>query len=341
MKSTHIVELETYLEDAIALKPDFRPLGRQVGFPAYLNNTYTFYEAKLWGKTVMLALLNERAEKVTTTTLKKQWENLRDLQPHLVLMALKNISPHDRKRLMRYGIPFVATNKQLFLPPLGIDIEEYWAATAKEKPMTQLGIVAQEILLCALYDPDTFSKNSRPYTIAKKMDLSRMHITRALRELEHYKCIHIKKRGKENHLELADEEAVIWQRILPMLQSPFKERRYFLGDPGIEQQLGFRISGEQALAEKTLLMEPTHRVVAYHSKKWKALSQNQNFQEIPYPEPKCVEVELWRYDPTSDLISNDNRYVDLLSLLISFKNHDDERIQLAIEELQSELPWQK
>ena len=342
MKNSHIAELESYLEDAIAFKPDFRPLGYQENFPAYLNNNYSFYEGKIWDKTLLLAFLNDRTDKTTPAALKKQWENLKVLQPHLVLLALKEVPPYERNRLMRLGIPFVATNKQLFLPPLGIDIEEYWAATAKKKPQTQLGIVAQEILLGALYNPEGFA-TQRAHGLANRMELSKMHLTRALRELEHYECIRIEKRGRENHLVLADNRAVIWKRIFPALQSPVKERRYFIGNTDIKRQYGFRISGEQALAEKTLLMEPDHQVLAYYVKDWKALQLKLRLKEIPRAEPGCIEIELWRYQPTSDVInwSGDNYYVDPLSLIICFRDEEDERIQQAVEELKDEIPWLK
>ncbi len=340
MKNQHVAELESYLDDVIAFRPDFRPLGYRADFPAYLNNSFTFHEGKIWDKTVLLALMNERAEKSTPAALKKQWDSLNKLQPNLVLMALKDLPPYDRKRLVHYGVPFVSTNKQLFLPPLGIDIAEYWAATAKEKPQAQLGIVAQEILLGALYDPKRFA-NQRANTLAATMNLSKMHLTRALRELEQYECIRIEKQGRENYLSLTGDQAVIWNRIFPVLQNPVKERLFFLPHKEFRYESGFRISGEQALAEKTHLVEPNHQILACHIKEWKELHFKSQLKQISKPEPDCVEIELWRYSPTSEVInwSQDDTYVDTLSLLICLRDEEDERIRQMTDELKMDILW--
>jgi len=49
-----------------------------------------------------------------------------------------------------------------------------------------------------------------------------------------------------------------------------------------------------------------------------------------------AEFELWRYDPT--LLANTDK-VDSLSLVLSFQDNPDERIQMAVDDVLRKFPW--
>lgn len=62
---------------------------------------------------------------------------------------------------------------------------------------------------------------------------------------------------------------------------------------------------------------------------------NANEQNGPY----CLEV--WKYDPLPlvERLANDQQVVDPLSLYLSLKDMQDERIQLALEQITNKYIW--
>ncbi|MBF0266061.1 MAG: hypothetical protein HQL46_12385 [Gammaproteobacteria bacterium] len=55
------------------------------------------------------------------------------------------------------------------------------------------------------------------------------------------------------------------------------------------------------------------------------------------PDENCIALELWRYN--SVLLSND-KLVDPFSLWLSFKNEDNERLDIVLDELSNQF-WNK
>ncbi len=58
--------------------------------------------------------------------------------------------------------------------------------------------------------------------------------------------------------------------------------------------------------------------------------------ELTTDEPGSIELEIWKYPP--ELFAN-NDMVDPLSLFLSLKSSKDERVEMALEELQERFPW--
>ena len=50
----------------------------------------------------------------------------------------------------------------------------------------------------------------------------------------------------------------------------------------------------------------------------------------------AIEVQVWRYPPT---MAGDDPGVDPLSLWLSLADHPDPRVRMALDEVQSALPW--
>ena len=60
------------------------------------------------------------------------------------------------------------------------------------------------------------------------------------------------------------------------------------------------------------------------------------FETLPEPLPGACEWELWHYSPA---IVPDSDTVDPLSLTLSLQGNQDERVQLALDELKGRFPW--
>ena len=85
-------------------------------------------------------------------------------------------------------------------------------------------------------------------------------------------------------------------------------------------------AGETALSEKTMLNSNRVETYAvYH----KLFNKQQLMKELVDPD-KQIRLEVWEYDPKQ--FANGN-VADSLSVVLSLKDSEDERIEEAIEEL--------
>ena len=65
-------------------------------------------------------------------------------------------------------------------------------------------------------------------------------------------------------------------------------------------------------------------------------SQPRGFETLPEPIPGACEWEIWHYSPA---LVRDGETVDPLSLTLSLQGSQDERVQLALDELKGRFPW--
>ena len=110
-----------------------------------------------------------------------------------------------------------------------------------------------------------------------------------------------------------------------MLVSPIEQLYYT--DAILEGQ---QISGVNALASYTMLNEESRLCWAVTKKEQKTLAivTDKQFGEN--------EIQVWKYNPK--MLSTEGA-VDKLSLYLSLKDNEDERIQIELERLINEMSW--
>jgi len=160
-----------------------------------------------------------------------------------------------------------------------------------------------------------------------------MTMTRALNELETAEIGEVEVLGKERVLRFTESKTAIWEMALTVLRNPIKKRfltRYSNHDRRCVQ------SGLTALAHYSLLAEPKQPVFAISADNWKTLGQGAEAVELPYAEPGTCQMEIWNYDPC---LFDRNGTVDPLSLYLTLKDDNDERIAAALEEMMKGMTW--
>ena len=95
-------------------------------------------------------------------------------------------------------------------------------------------------------------------------------------------------------------------------------------------------AGESALAALTDLSPPALPVYAVHYKEWGNVIAESNLRLVKHDEDATSIMELWHYDPK--ILANAG-IVDRLSLYAQFRNHFDERIAKAAEDLLEQISW--
>ena len=124
--------LQTYLADALGVErpamqswPDLKRL------PRYLAEAYAFDTLVLWGKPLLCMMA--RTEAPGMTELHKHQRLVEQLSGFPVVLVLPEMTARQRARLVELFLPFVVPGKQLFLPPLGLDLREQYALAARRQ----------------------------------------------------------------------------------------------------------------------------------------------------------------------------------------------------------------
>ncbi|MDB5047245.1 MAG: hypothetical protein JWO30_316 [Fibrobacteres bacterium] len=318
---------EAYLDNALILHPKTYGWPGEKSLPIYLRELYAFYRTTLLNTDTLLMVL--KAEEQTPATLAKHMQKVREKWAHDIVFVNESVSSLNRKRMIEQKIPFVIPGNQMFLPMLGVDLREHFRKM--QVPRLVFSPSTQVLVLDALYHGN--ESGYTPTESAKRFGYSTMTMTRVFDELEQAGLGEHTVHGKERRLRFPEKGRMLWDVALPFLKSPVKKKTY------IESHLGKKSrvkSGLSALAELSNLSHPDVETFAVQLDEWHSI-QNSGIQfHANSPGPDLMGIELWAYPP--------NRFgrkgiADPLSVYLSLRNSDDERIQASLNELIQGMRW--
>lgn len=315
---------------------------RQVDLlPFFLQTLYHFYLLSIYDQPC-LAVVATTPEGESPATVRKHLNTIRHNTELRVLYVIQDINSFNRKRLIEQGVPFLVPGRQLYLPGSGIDLRESFTQTFS-KPPEKFSLPAQLIVLRELLHGDCSGKASR--ALAELLRYSPMSITRAIKELSILKFVQIEAAGRERHIRFKLIGRELWEQTQPLMQSPVKNKvrvaaRFTIFEPPFH-----RAAGECALAHYTDLIEPSCMQRCMSQDEWQFASKRANIkilQTSPSAEQSpskrdegIAELEIWAYDP--DVLAIDGAYPDPLSLLLSLETEQDDRIDIAKDQLINNL----
>ena len=288
---------------------------QQDSLPVYIAGSYNFRTAYIGNKRCIILIPTE--ELVTLPALKKQITKIQQVDNVPVVFELAAISNYRRKSFIENNIPFI-TDKQVFLPFIGTMLMN------EKEPVKQIEkfvYSTQQLFLFYLY-----GKEKRLYIAeaGKMLPFTAMTLTRAVKQLEATDLFLVAKDGVNKFIESKYDRYELFEKAKVYLSTPVRRAGY-IDKTQITEDMVF--AGETALSEKTML-NPS-RVVTY------AISEKDYDKALLTDElidpDKQVSLELWAYNPKQ--FSEDNS-ADDISLVLSFTNTNDERIEEAVDELQ-------
>lgn len=162
---------------------------------------------------------------------------------------------------------------------------------------------------------------------------STMTIGRAFDQLEALGLAQSERTGRVRYLVLPTAKADLWDRAQTMMKSPVRRRHHARAEA---PDLPGPHAGLSALARRSSLAEPAIEVIALTPKEWNRARRSEILAEVPTPDSGVVEVELWGYVPT---MFSEAGAVDPLSLFLSLRGQEDERIQAALDEMMGAIQW--
>ena len=229
-----------------------------------------------------------------------------------------NVASYNLQRLTNKRVNFIVPGKQLFLPALLMDLGK----SIEDVPMPEtIPATAQLVILYHLEVAVLNGKTGKE--IAAIIGASTANVTRGLRWLVEKGLAELSG-GKPKYLRFKFGGKALWNASLDSLRNPV------LRIVRTDMSLQGLTCGQNALAEYGMLIEADHEMVAMGPKEYRAIKQDTN------PLYGENEIQVWMYDPQ---ILATNMMVDKLSLYLSMRDSDDERIQKELKTMIEEILW--
>lgn len=293
-----------------------------IDMPIYIRGLYDLYKLTLIQNEYIV--LKQKHEIPKMANLKKHIEIVSKLSELPIILCSETITPLLRSNLIKNKIQFIIPGKQLFIPYSGIVLNErYTPIYEKRERFSAIG----QLLFIALCYNRELANNS--YTqIAIQLGIDKMSVSRATRELHDFGIINVIKTGNAKFIELDADGKELFNKGKSFLITPVQKTILTY-----EDNLKAKItSGLSALSSLTMLSENTKTFAA------KKTTRN-NIEELSAEykdEDGVCRLELWKYTP--ELFAADG-IVDFISLYASLMDIQDERVQIALDEMEENYQW--
>lgn len=320
--------LERYLDDALGIRVAVVPWKTEGRMPLFLQDRYRFFRAEALNQKCLF-MVDAHAEEESPAAIRKHVEQVRQKWDGPVVYIRDRIIAYNRKRLIEHKVPFIVPGTQMYLPTLGIDLREHFRKLREDN--RGIRPAAQAILIHALLRDD---ENLGPTALAEVLGYSVMAMSRAMDELEATELGHTTTNGRERRLRLAGPKREVWEKAQPLLRSPVVKRHAIRLGP--DAKLPGPRAGLDALAHYSMLAEPGNSVIALGRENWKVMQQTGRIETSMIDEPGTTTVEIWSYAP---VLFADGGWVDRLSLSLSLRETQDERVQAALDRMVKDVSW--
>lgn len=287
--------------------------------PIAVTQSFNLYKVELLGHAVVFALTHDGNE-ISPAQLKRTFNLIEHKCECPVVLVTDNIASYNVGRLTSQRSNFIIPKKQMFIPSLLIDLKKAKATGIDIKET--IPPMAQCLLLYNLEIKSIDRCETKD--LMEIFQVSYATINRSLRWLSENGLVSLEgKKTKEVRLIYYGKE--LWEKAMPFLVSPVEKIAFsdFLPSGSLK-------CGINALSEYTLINEENSDMYAINR-------TDMHQSDIPInKEYGLFRIEIWKYDPK--LLSHTGT-VDKLSLYLSLKDNDDERVQIELDNLLNDIQW--
>jgi hypothetical protein len=307
-----------YINEYVSVDASFVPMKKSLldELPMSVSEDFELYEGSILDHHVVLACIDD-AGFMAPLQLYKKISLLEQKLNALVILVAEKVVSYKVTRLTKYRINFIIPYKQMFLPSLLMSFRKETANELPEHitPITQM-LILYHLEVEAIHGMDTHS-------LAERLRVSYSSMNRAVRWLYERGLITLTNE-KVKLIDVSETKKDLWEKVLPLLENPIEEIVF------TDSKLNALQAGINALSEYTMINREQHECYAL---------TRAELNSLQVPTDKRFGnnvVQIWRYSPS--LLSGTNT-VDKLSLYLSLKDSDDERIQIELDNLIKEIPW--
>ena len=290
------------------------------GLPLFVEASNDWYDAEIGGFKLVLAVAKRTG--LAPQDVIAQWTAIRCNVKFDCVMVLRG-EDNDFCGLLD------AAHVDYVMPGLRMHVEGKLmlvtrpAAKGAYVPKGRMSIVAQQIVLHHLLKGK--DGRSRFEELVTALGLGQVRVSVAARELERLNFCSVDRVWRAHALVWSLGKRDLWERALPMMDSPVQRRMRVRNPPA-----GLPVAGIEALSSMSMLAsdaEPTYAIC----------KKDGRVKAIKDGRYEGATVEVWKYDPV--LLSRDGTCVDPLSLYLSLKGDPDQRVQGELKTVMEELKW--
>ena len=311
--------MREYVEKTLHTRVDREPVDAS-GLPLYLRGLYSLERWTAFGVPFAVA---SPAESPTVKTMAKHRDALEAALGTPVAFALEGATAYRVGRMLEAGLPFIAPDKQVYLPFLGIALSS-GSSHARDRRQTDVGTFSPQAQRLALYgDLDGASVTQA----AGLLGAAKMTASRAFDELAAADPSIVAAEGRRRVLRPGRDKMAMWRRLEPRMGSPVAREHRLGRVPDAELPLG----GVSALCELSMLQDDPWPTFAATKAQERTLELAADARDTGLDEPEdpaCV-VQVLRYEP----VPAPGCAVDPLSAILSLPadERDDPRVAGEIE----------
>ena len=278
--------------------------------------TFSFYRTSHMDVALIVAALKP-GKMLTPSELEHQKDRLEGVFSAPVVFLLPPVPRYQRARYAEKGLFYIIPDKGYARLPF-----LYTGKKIADREVAQtLTPVAQYVLLWHLQRGNLEGLSVRE--LSEMLPQSYLTLSRAVTVLEDVGLCKCRRNGKSKLLHFARQGKELWEQAQPVLSSPVAFVWYCDALEGDGP-----VAGINALAHYTHLNPETRQTYALSSTQFKEMNPLRvNHTEGNY------RIEIWKYP---SLCGGD--YVDRLSLALSLRGDNDERVQKEVE-LMLETIW--
>ncbi|MBR5080510.1 MAG: hypothetical protein IKX30_17360 [Victivallales bacterium] len=316
--------IEQYISKTLGQRAELHKMPVHNEMPMFYTSLYDFYSSSLSNEDCVFCI-DKGVGHASPLKLQKQHDFLHGFFHKHVIYCVKSLEFHAAERMMARGIPFIVPGKGLSLPFLAVILK----TTIRRRPLagerfsTFAQLVVQGVLLHKLSLPLSINETE------KILGCSHASAVNALLELEQLgfgekeKTLH----GRSVVFQFKQQGKELWEASQNYLVNPCKRQVGIVKRP---DDIPLFKAGANALAEHTMLSEALPEIYAASLTDFR-----KGNYEIVLADEADIVLQLWRYRPN---ILGENK-IDPLSLVISLRDDNDERVQMAIDELLEGFQW--
>lgn len=316
----YVRNLTDYITDITGIQTEVYPLATKEKdkLPLLVTGVYDLHGGMIMGVPVVFAREKD-GNRLTPSQIGKHMDIIKHSTGHHAVYVTEDMLAYNANRLSSHHVNFIVPGKQMFIPSLLIDIKKPVISgtdTVDIYPFTQMLLLFHLEAECL----DGLTAKE----VSQRFNVSYATANRAVRWLTE-KELATTTKGKEKRLSFILHGQALWQKALPHLVSPVMKTI----KTNIKPKGGL-VCGVNALSEFTMINPSQGGCYAISRDAYDDIGKHS------YEEYGENTIEIWKYAP--ELLAKDG-VVDRLSLYLSLKDSEDERIQIELEHLIDNMQW--
>lgn len=337
-----MIQIKSYIKEIIGVDCDIQQLDKAIlnQLPVYLRNGYKWYALYLFQKQFVVAY-TETDDDFTIASIDTQLAAVEEKLNQPIILCTDAMEAYNRKRLIERKRAFIIPFKQMYIPYLFVDFTEYRYQT-KGRAIQRLQPFAQVIIIAHLLNSKQhYHIEHVPFKeIANQFQVNTINISRAVENLAELNLIEIEQEGRNKMFSFKDDKKTLWDKGLKneLFINPVA-KRYFVNND-FNWITNLLKAGDTALTSYTNINPSNQMVFAVDNQVFNLIKKNNNASIFNEYEGR-YSLQIWKYDPDFMNGINQSAYdkVDPISLYLSYKDDQDERVQMELEQLIKRFVW--